>query len=63
MTLRTNRKLSHVLKLFAVALLENLGYRQLTAFWRVIGTVRMRGQVRCTNSLSALDSNTRQITA
>jgi cellulose synthase/poly-beta-1,6-N-acetylglucosamine synthase-like glycosyltransferase len=63
MTLRTNRKLSHALKLFAVALLENLGYRQLTAFWRVIGTVRMRGQVRCTNSLSAPDSNTRQITA
>lgn len=63
MTLRTNRKLSHALKLFAVALLENLGYRQLTAFWRVIGTVRMRGQVRCANSLSAPDSNTRQITA
>lgn len=30
-------RLGSVLKLFAVALLENFGYRQLTAFWRLTG--------------------------
>ncbi len=33
-------RLGSVLKLFAVALLENLGYRQLTAFWRLLGQQR-----------------------
>lgn len=37
MMFRTERKLVHVLKLFVAALLENLGYRQLTAFWRLLG--------------------------
>jgi len=40
MTLRTYPGLGSVLKLFAVALLENLGYRQLTAFWRLLGQQR-----------------------
>lgn len=34
------RKLAHTLKLFAVALLENLGYRQMTALWRLLGRQR-----------------------
>lgn len=36
----TGRKLMHTLSLVAAALLENLGYRQLTALWRVIGMLR-----------------------
>jgi hypothetical protein len=34
------RKLAHTLKLFAVAIVENLGYRQLTALWRLLGRKR-----------------------
>jgi len=33
-------KLSHVYKLVLVAILENLGYRQLNAWWRVVGLYR-----------------------
>ncbi len=40
MTLTPERKFTHTLKLFAAALLENFGYRQLTALWRVIGLWR-----------------------
>ncbi len=39
-TFRTEWKLLHTLKLFAAGLLENFGYRQLTALWRVIGVWR-----------------------
>lgn len=34
------RKLSHALRLFVAAVVENLGYRQLMAFWRAIGVLR-----------------------
>lgn len=34
------RKLMDTLRLLAAALLENLGYRQLTSFWRMIGMLR-----------------------
>ena len=41
------------LKLFLVAIIENFGYRQLTAFWRLIGLVRwvtgLRGKSRWGN--------------
>jgi hypothetical protein len=30
----------HTLSLFAVALVENLGYRQLNSIWRLIGLLR-----------------------
>ena len=33
-------KLSHVYKLVLVAILENLGYRKLNAWWRVVGLYR-----------------------
>ncbi|BCB27526.1 glycosyl transferase family 2 [Sulfurimicrobium lacus] len=42
MSSRTYPRLGSVLKLFAAALLENFGYRQLTAFWRVAGLLRSR---------------------
>lgn len=36
----SERKLAHTLKLFVAALLENLGYRQMTALWRLLGQQR-----------------------
>jgi cellulose synthase/poly-beta-1,6-N-acetylglucosamine synthase-like glycosyltransferase len=33
-------KASHTLLLFAVAVVENVGYRQLNSFWRLIGFIR-----------------------
>lgn len=36
----TGRKTAHMLRLLAAALLENLGYRQLTALWRMISMLR-----------------------
>ena len=39
-TFHTYPKMKHVLVLFVVAIIENLGYRQLTAFWRFEGLIR-----------------------
>lgn len=36
----TYPKIRHILVLFVVALVENLGYRQLNSFWRLQGLVR-----------------------
>ena len=35
LSFHTYPKARHVLVLFAVSLLENFGYRQLTSFWRL----------------------------
>ena len=40
MSLRYYPRIGSVLKLFAAALLENFGYRQLTAFWGLLGQQR-----------------------
>lgn len=39
-TFRTYPKTKHLLVLFCGAILENLGYRQLNAFWRLEGLIR-----------------------
>jgi cellulose synthase/poly-beta-1,6-N-acetylglucosamine synthase-like glycosyltransferase len=39
MSFRRYRRLPDVLKLLAAAVLENFGYRQLTTFWRLRGTI------------------------
>ena len=39
-TFQTYPKMKQVLVLFVVAIVENLGYRQLTAFWRFEGLIR-----------------------
>jgi hypothetical protein len=40
LSFHTYPKMRHILVLFVVALVENLGYRQLNAFWRFQGLVR-----------------------
>jgi cellulose synthase/poly-beta-1,6-N-acetylglucosamine synthase-like glycosyltransferase len=40
---RTYPKLSHLLTLFGVVLLENLGYRQLNAYWRLRAMIQWLG--------------------
>ncbi len=57
------RKFAHTLKLFIVALLENFGYRQLTAFRRVIATVAPRSPVMRANGMSGKNCSTSRITA
>jgi hypothetical protein len=39
LSFRRYPRLSDLLHLFALALLENFGYRQLSAWWRVKGTI------------------------
>ncbi|MEN6584814.1 MAG: glycosyltransferase [Sulfuricella sp.] len=45
MSSRTYPRLGSVFKLFAAALLENFGYRQLNAFWRLTGLLRSRTNI------------------
>jgi len=40
LSFHTYPKMRHILMLFVVALVENLGYRQLNSFWRFQGLVR-----------------------
>jgi cellulose synthase/poly-beta-1,6-N-acetylglucosamine synthase-like glycosyltransferase len=47
MAFLSERKFAHTLKLFAAAILENCGYRQLTSFWRVIGVWHHRRDASC----------------
>jgi hypothetical protein len=41
-------KLRHVYKLVLVAILENLGYRQLNCWWRMVGLYRWATQKEST---------------
>jgi cellulose synthase/poly-beta-1,6-N-acetylglucosamine synthase-like glycosyltransferase len=40
LSFHTYPKIRHILVLFVVALVENLGYRQLNSFWRLQGLIR-----------------------
>jgi len=40
LSFHTYPKMRHILVLFVVAIVENLGYRQLNSFWRFQGLVR-----------------------
>jgi hypothetical protein len=37
---RSSNNAAELLLLFTVAIIENLGYRQLNAFWRVTGMIK-----------------------
>ena len=40
LSFHTYPKIRHIFVLFVVALVENLGYRQLNSFWRLQGLIR-----------------------
>ncbi|MBZ0106654.1 MAG: glycosyltransferase family 2 protein [Sulfuricella denitrificans] len=56
------RKFSHTLKLYGVALLENFGYRQMTAFWRVMAIVATRSPLMRTSGKGVANCSRSRIT-
>lgn len=48
------RNFAHTLKLFAAAILENLGHRQLRIFWRAFASVKALGRERRANGAGTM---------